>query len=70
VHSPIPAGPDSAITPPPAYCDRGLLDEYAVVRHRRTRVILDVISIIPLRLAGKALESAPLYGGTAARFRP
>lgn len=34
------------LPPPPAYCDRGYIDGYAVVYDRRTRVILDVIDLI------------------------
>jgi hypothetical protein len=43
---PFPPAMIQRLPPPPAYCDRGYVDGYAVVYDRRTRVILDVIDII------------------------
>lgn len=43
---PFPPALIERLPPPPAYCDRGYLDGYAVVYDRRTRVIMDVIDLI------------------------
>jgi hypothetical protein len=43
---PFPPDVIRRLPPPPAYCDRGYIDGYAVVYDRRTRVIVDVLDII------------------------